>query len=111
MSEKQTSFRYEKELRAALEQIVCGRQGLIPVIESANIPKADKTEFSVMLGDALGDLNEHNCADFGLSEKDTIAWMNDGRPAGSEPSPPIQDYSEDPGAVIPDRAPNGGVAE
>lgn len=103
MPDKLTNFRYEDQLRVALEQVVCGRLGLVTVIESADIPENDKMEFSVMFGDALGDLNEHNCTDYGLSEKDTIAWMNDGRPAGSHPSAPEPDSSEDPGAVIPDK--------
>lgn len=95
-----TGFSYENELREALKKIVCGRLDLATVIESANIPASDKMEFSVILGDTLGDLNEQNCTDYGLSEKDTIAWMNDGRPAGAQPSAPVQDSSEDPGAVI-----------
>lgn len=103
MQDQQTNFRYENELRVALRQIVCDRLGLIPVIESAHIPESDKMGFSVILGDTVGDLDEHNCADYGLSEKDTIAWINDGRPAGSQPSAPEPDFSEDPGAVIPDR--------
>lgn len=101
MPDKQTNFRYENQLKAALKQIVRGRLGLITVIESANIPESDKMGFSVILGDTVGDLNEHNCADYGLSEKDTLAWINDGRPAGSQPSAPEPDFSEDPGAVIP----------
>ena len=101
MTDKPTDFKYENQLRVALKEIVCGRLGLSTVIESAHIPENDKMGFAVMLGDTLGDLNEHNCADYGLSEKDTIAWMNDGRPAGAQPSAPVPDSSEDPGAVIP----------
>lgn len=103
MSDKPTDFRYENQLKIALKQIVCGRHGVDTVIESADIPESDKMGFSVILGDTLGDLNEHNCADYGLSASDTIAWMNDGRPAGAEPSAPVPDSSEDPGAVIPYR--------
>lgn len=101
MPDKLTDFRYENQLKVALKQIVCDRLDLVTAIESANIPEGDKMEFSVIFGDTLGDLNEHNCADYGLSEKDTIAWMNDGRPAGAQPSAPVQDSNEDPGAVIP----------
>jgi hypothetical protein len=102
MPDKRTGFNYEDQLSEALKQIVCGRLGLDTAIESANIPASDKMGFSVILGDTLGDLNEHNCADYGLSEKETIAWINDGRPAGAQPSAPVPDGSEDPGAVIPD---------
>lgn len=103
MTDKLTNFRYEHELEAGLKQIVCGREALDTVIDSANIPPEDKMQFSVILGDALGDLNEENCAEHGLSREDTLAWMNDGRPAGSKPSAPAPDHSEDPGAVMPYR--------
>lgn len=107
MPDKPADFRYEDQLRVALKQMVCDRLDLITAIESANIPESDRMGFSVILGDSLGDLNEHNCADFGLSEADTIAWMNDGRPAGSQPSAPEPDFSEDPGAVMPDNETRG----
>lgn len=103
MSDKLNNFRYENQLRAALKQIICDKLDLIMVIESAGIPESDHMEFSVILGDTLGDLDEHNYADYGLPEKDFIAWIRDGRPAGSQPSAPVPDYSEDPGAVIPYR--------
>jgi len=103
MAEKLAGFDYDNQIKEALKQIVCGRLGLDTVIESANIPANDKMEFSVILGDTLGDLNEENCVDYGLSREDTLAWMNDGRPAGSQPSSPVPDFSEDPGAVIPYR--------
>jgi hypothetical protein len=107
MPDKLTNFRYENQLREGLKQIVCGRLDLVAVIESANIPANDKMEFSVILGDTVGDLNEHNCTDYGLSVKDTITWINDGRPAGSQPSAPEPDFSEDPGAVMPDNENRG----
>lgn len=103
MSDKLNNFRYENELRAALKQIVRDRRDLIAAIQAAGIPEGDYMEFSVILGDTLGDLDAHNYADHGLSEEETIAWIEAGRPAGSLPSAPVQDYSEDPGAVIPYR--------
>lgn len=103
MSDKLNNFRYENQLRAALKQIVCDRLDLITVIKAAGIPESDHMEFSVILGDTLGDLDKHNYSDHGLTEEETIAWIKDGRPAGSLPSAPVPDYSEDPGAVIPYR--------
>jgi len=103
MADKLIGFNYDTQVREALRQIVCGRQGLDTVIEAAHIPPEDKMQFSVILGDTLGDLNEENCVEYGLSREDTLAWMNDGRPAGAQPSAPSPDYSEDPGAVIPYR--------
>jgi len=101
MPDKPTNFRYEDQLRVALKQIVCDRIDLVAAIEAANTPEGDKMAFSVMLGDTLGDLNEHNCVDYGLTEKDTLAWMKDGRPAGGQSSAPVPDSNEDPGAVVP----------
>src|SRR5688572_22256951 len=101
MPDKLTNFRYENQLREAVKQIVCDRLDLVTAIESAHIPESDKMEFSVIFGDTLGDLNEHNCEDYGLSKEDTIAWMSAGRPAGAQSSAPVQDSNEDPGAVIP----------
>lgn len=103
MQDELTGFGYENQLREALKLIVCGRVGLDEAIASANIPPEDKMQFSVILGDTLGDLNEENCTDYGLTREDTLAWMDDGRPAGSQPSAPAPDFSEDPGAVIPYR--------
>lgn len=97
------NFRYEKQLRDALKQIVVGRQGVDTVVDSADVPVSDRGEFAVILGDTLGDLDEHNFADHGLTEEETVAWIRDGRPAGAQPSAPVPDSSEDPGAVIPYR--------
>ena len=103
LSDELAGFGYMNELKEALRKIVVERLAMDAVSKSLNIPASDKTAFSVILGDSLGDLNERNCSEYGLSEKDTIAWMNDGRPAGSYPSAPEPDFSEDPGAVIPTR--------
>ena len=103
MSDQVANFKYVNELRAALKQIVRDRGDLIDAIESANVLEGDKMEFSVMLGDSLGDITEDNFADYGLAQQETIAWIKDGRPAGSAPSQPVPDHSEDPGAVIPYR--------
>jgi len=103
MTDKPTGFRYENQLRDALRQIVCGRLGVDTALDSVDVPVSDRGEFAVILGDTLGDLDEHNYADHGLGEKETVAWIKDGRPAGAQPSAPVPDHSEDPGAVIPDR--------
>ncbi|HEU4708740.1 MAG TPA: hypothetical protein VFS17_05450 [Methylophilaceae bacterium] len=103
MPDKPINFNYENQLRAALKQIVRDRIDLITAIKSTDIPESDHMEFSVILGDTLGDLDEHNFADHGLSEEETVAWIKDGRPAGYQSLEPVPDHNEDPGAVIPFR--------
>jgi hypothetical protein len=100
MSDDKLEFGYGEQLAEAVRNIVCRRIAFDAVLHAANIPEPDQIEFSVALGDAVGNLDEHNCAEFGLSKAETRAWMQAGRPAGSEPSAPEPDSSEDPGAVI-----------
>lgn len=103
MTDQPFNFGYESQLRTALKQIVCDRVDLATAIEAAGIPESEQMKFSVILGDTLGDLDEQNFTDHGLPEKETLEWINDGRPAGAQSAAPVPDHSEDPGAVIPQR--------
>lgn len=100
MSDEKLQFDYNEQLQEAVRAIVCDKTTFEAAMKAANIPEQDELELAVALGDAIGNLDLHNCADYGLSVEETRAWIRAGRPAGSVPSAPQPDHSEDPGAVI-----------
>src|SRR5438045_2188137 len=105
MSDSELNFRYGEQLAQTVRQIVCKGAALDAALHEANIPEQDHLLFAVAVGDAVGNLDVHNCVDLGLSVEETDAWIKAGRPAGSSSSVLQPDYTEDPGAVIQVRGP------
>jgi len=94
-------FSYGPQLAEAVRRIVRDRVSLDDVLHTDNIPEPDWLKFDVALGDAIGNLDLHNCTKFGLSVEETRDWIEAGRPASPPSTLPQPDHNEDPGAVIP----------
>ena len=99
------SFDFNHELALAVQGVVRHRHALDTVLHEAHVPQEARLRHSVAIGDAIGNLDTGNCLQYGLDAEETRAWMDDGRPGGACPAPPDPDFSEDPGAVIPDLGP------
>ena len=94
------AFDFGAQLALAVQGVVRERHTLASVLHAAQVPAEAKLELSIAIGDAIGNLDTHNCAQYGLTVEETRAWMQAGRPAGIAPAAPEPDFSEDPGAVI-----------
>jgi hypothetical protein len=95
-----TAFDFGAQLALAVQGVVRERHTLADVLHATHVPQESKLKLSIAIGDAIGNLDTHNCAQFGLTVEETRAWMQAGRPAGIAPAAPEPDFSEDPGAVI-----------
>ncbi|HYG13134.1 MAG TPA: hypothetical protein VD885_03210 [Methylophilaceae bacterium] len=100
MGNEAEAFEYEDELSLAVQGVVRERHTLADVLHATHVPQEAKLKLSIAIGDAIGNLDTHNCTQYGLTVEETRAWMQAGRPAGIAPAAPEPDFSEDPGAVI-----------
>lgn len=96
------AFNERQQLNEAVQKVVRRHSALGAVIHELDIQPEACYRLSVALGDAIGNLDERNCNEFGLTVEETRAWIKAGRSADTVPSAPEPDFSEDPGAVIPD---------
>lgn len=92
----------KEQLIKAVQGVVRGHCPLDVVLHTANITEQTRQRLSVAIGNAVGNLDDRNCSEFGLTAEETRAWMNAGRPTDVIPQAPEPDFSEDPGAVIPE---------
>ncbi len=100
MANEAAAFDYADQLALAVQGVVRDRHTLASVLHAARVPAEAKLKLSIAIGDAIGNLDTHNCTQYGLTAEETRAWMQEGRPAGIAPAAPEPDFSEDPGAVI-----------
>jgi uncharacterized SAM-dependent methyltransferase len=109
MSIKDTLTPSENEqLDQTVQGVVRGHLALNAVLHRADMPEKTRQRLSVAIGNAIGNLDDRNCAEFGLTAEETRTWMKAGRLTDAIPRAPEPDFSEDPGAVIPDIHPGHG---